>query len=52
MLLVPLSAVGGTSCIPWIEGEGSRSGFEVLAKSKFSVLSGNGKIVLQFVAND
>ena len=50
--LIPLSAVGRTSCTPWIEGEGPRAGFEVLAKSTVSVVAGNGRTVLQFVASD
>ena len=52
MLLISLSAVGKTSCTPWLEVEGPRAGFEVLAKSKVSVLAGNGKTVLHFVANE
>lgn len=44
-MLITLSAVGRTSCTPWIEVEEPRAGFELLAKSKVSVLAGNGKTV-------
>jgi len=52
LLLIPLSAVGRTSCTPWIDVEGPRAGFEVLTKSKVSSLAGDGKTVLKFVASD